>query len=172
MKNIFRLIIIIVITIVFSCGSSDDSNCTKTITIPQIYFVGNQSYSYDITQEVACDFPEPEDSVVVEPPALENFTYEILFFTYTPDTGNNTSRLEFEIKLNNNNNFSVEGVPILTMMSDDLSFSGSYSNNASIPCYGIDANSSCILTFEAEDSLDLGAVNSIQLLDVKYYLIN
>tara|TARA_R110000751_G_scaffold241576_2_gene342034 strand:- start:17 stop:493 length:477 start_codon:yes stop_codon:yes gene_type:complete len=156
---------------IFSCGSNDD-DCTKTITIPQVYFVGNQSYSYDTTQEVSCDFPEPEDPVITEPPVLENFTYEVLFFTYTQDTGNNTSRLEFEIKLNNNNNFLVEGVPILTIMSDDLLFSGSYSNNASIPCYSLDANSSCILTFEAEDSLDLGVANSLQLLDVKYYLTN
>ncbi|WP_052467027.1 hypothetical protein [Psychroserpens damuponensis] len=171
MKKPMSLIAIIYVLFLFSCGSNDD-DCTKIITIPQTYFAGNQYYTYDITQEVSCDFPEPEDAVTIEPPRLENFTYEILFFTYTPDTGNNTSRLEFEIKLNNNNGYAVEGVPILTINSDGLVHTGSYSNNASVPCYSINANSSCILTFEAEDSLDLGASNTVELLNVEYFLTN
>lgn len=166
--KIFTLIIGTLINI--NCSSKGD--CTKTITIPQSYFVGNQSYSYDITQEVPCDFPEPTDAKIIEPPVLENFTYEVLSFIYTPDTGNNTSKLEFEIKINNPNNFIAKGIPILTLISDGLQFSRSYSNNASIPCYEIIANSSCTLTYEAEDSLDLGIISSIELIDVKYYLTN
>jgi hypothetical protein len=104
---------------------------------------------------------------------LENFTYEVLNFTFTPDTGNNTSRLQFEIKLNNNNNYSVTGVPILTLVSNGiLEFSTSYSNDASIPCFGIDANSHCILTYDKEESLDYGAANSLTLKNVKYYITN
>ncbi|SDS61389.1 hypothetical protein SAMN04515667_2571 [Formosa sp. Hel1_31_208] len=175
MKPIFKFLCIAIFSCALvACSSSDDSteDCTKTITIPQIYFVNNQSYNYDISQEVPCDFPEPEDAVVVEPPTLDNFNYQVLSFVFTPDTGNNTSRLQFEIQLNNPNDFVANGVPILTISSDELEFSGSYSNNAAVPCYQIDANSNCILTFDMEESLDLGAPSSVELLDVVYYLTN
>ena len=175
MKNALKCTLLLLITVlVYNCSSGDDSedNCTKTIVIPQIYFVNNQSYNFDTTQEVPCDFPDPETPEIIEPPVLENFSYEVLNFTFTPDTGNNTNRLQFEIKLNNPNVTAVEGVPILTLISDGLEFSGSYSNNAIVPCYGIEANSSCVLTFDQESSLDLGLVNSIELIDVTYYLTN
>ena len=156
--------------LLYNCSSNDE--CTKTITIPQYYFVNNQSYSYSTTLEVPCDFPDPETPELIEPPLLENFSYEVLNFIFTPDTGNNTSRLQFEIKLNNLNDYEVEGIPILTVVIDGLEFSVSYSSNASIPCYSLDANSSCILTFDKESSLDLGLINSIELINVEYYLIN
>lgn len=164
---------IIITLLFFGCGSNND-DCTKTIIIPQFYYVNNQSYSYNTTQEVPCDFPEPNEPELTTPPTLENFTYEVLNFTFTPDTGNNTSRLQFEIKLNNNNNYSVTGVPILTLVSNGtLEFSTNYySNNASIPCFGIDANSYCILTYDKEESLDSGTLNSLTLKNVKYYLTN
>ena len=167
-----HLLFILITVLFFSCGSNDD--CMKTIIIPQFYYVNNQSYSYNTTQEVPCDFPEPNEPELTTPPLLENFTYEVLNFTFTPDTGNNTSRLQFEIKLNNNNNYSVTGVPILTLVSNGvLEFSTNYySNYASIPCFGIDANSYCILTYDKEESLGSGELNSLTLKNVKYYLTN
>ncbi|WP_345273140.1 hypothetical protein [Flaviramulus aquimarinus] len=161
-----------IIILLSACHSNDDSDCMKTITIPQFYFINNQSYSYDITQEVPCDFPEPSEPELIEPPELENFSYEVLNFIFTSDTGNNTSRLQFEIKLNNPNDYSVSGVPILTINSDELEFSGSFSNNASISCFEINANSSCILTYDQEESLDLGIINSYELINVQYLLTN
>ncbi|WP_298496130.1 hypothetical protein [uncultured Algibacter sp.] len=169
LKNSLLLLTLIVLV---GCASSDDSDCMKTITIPQYYFVNNQSYSYDITQEVPCDFPEPTVAELIEAPTLENFSYEIIKFEFTPDTGNNTTRLEFEIKLNNPNDYAVSGVPILTLNTDGLETTSSFSNNASVPCLEIAANSHCVLTFNQENSLDLGLIDSIELVNVGYYLIN
>lgn len=167
-----KLLNLLFFIFILSCSSSND-DCTKTIVIPQLYFVNNQSYSYNITQEVPCDFPEPSDPEVLnQPPELDNFSYEVLSFDFTPDTGSNTSRLQFEIKLNNPNNYAVSGVPILTINVDGLESSGSFSNEALIPCYQINANSNCILTYDQESSLDLGIINSVVLVDVNYYLTN
>ena len=174
MKNLFKyLFLAATILILFSCPSDDgDDECTKTITIPQYYIVGNQTYDYETTMEVPCNFPDPGEPELIDPPALENFTYEVLNFNFTPDTGNNTNRLQFEIRLNNPNNYAVDGVPILTMNSDGIQYSGSFSNYASVPCYQIEANSSCTLTYDQEESLDLGLINSIELINVEYFLTN
>lgn len=145
----------------------------KTISIPQFYVVGNQTYSTEIFQDVPCDFPEPTEPELIEAPTLENFTYEILNLTITEDTGNNTWRLQFEIKLNNNTNFDATGIPRLYVISDGLEFSGSYSNNAINPCYSISADSNCVLTFDQEESLDLGpAPQNFEITDVDYVLTN
>jgi hypothetical protein len=157
--------------ILLSCSSTDsDEDCMKTITIPQFYYVNNQSYSYDVTKEVSCDTPEPTAPQEIEPPVLEDFSYEVLKFEFTPDTGNNTSRLQFEIKLNNPHNEPVSGVPVLTVEVDGLQTRGSFSQNASVPCYEIAANSSCILTYDQQESLDVVIIESYELIDVKYYL--
>ena len=159
--------------IIFNCGSSDDNDdCTKTIVIPQFFNVGNQFFQSSSTQEVPCDFPEPTEPVLTEPEPLSNFTYEVIRFDYTNDIENNVGSFQFEIKLNNNNNFRAEGVPVLFISSDGLEFSTSYVNSTAEPCLSIDANSSCFHTFETEFSLDIGIVESFQLLDVKYYLRN
>ena len=160
------------IALLAGCDASDDEDCIKTITIPQVYIVNNQTYSYDITEEVPCDFPEPTTPEFIEPPELENFTYEVLNFRFTPDTGNNTSRLQFEIKLNNPNDYNARGIPILTTNSDGLEIRRSFSNDASIPCLEIEANADCILTYDQESSLDLGIINSIELINVQYLLTN
>lgn len=131
--------------------------------------MGNQSYTNEIEQEVPCDFPEPTEPELIEAPILENFTYEILSFNYSADTGNNTSRLQFEIQLNNHNDFDVAGIPVLTVTTSDLEFSGSYSSNASVPCYTIAANSNCILTYDQEESLNLGLPPaSFEIVNVEY----
>lgn len=154
---------------VISCNDDDnDEECLKNITIPQFFIVGNQTYSSETILEVPCDTPEPTVPELIEPPELENFSYQILSFDYTPDTGNNTSRLRFEIQLNNGNDFNVNGIPVLTTVTDGLEVSGSYSNNANEPCFEIDANSSCILTFDQESSLDFGAPGSIEITNVVY----
>ncbi|SDI23415.1 hypothetical protein [Winogradskyella thalassocola] len=176
MKKILKQPLLVLIAILlFGCSSKDDDHdddCMKTITIPQIYLINNQSYSYDITQEVPCDFPEPSEPELIDPPMLENFSYEVLNFEFTPDTGNNTSRLQFEIKLNNPNNFAVSGLPLLTIDTDGLQTTGSFSNDASISCYQIDENSDCILTYDQQSSLDLGIVNTIELINVAYFITN
>ncbi|NEV94000.1 hypothetical protein G3567_07555 [Psychroflexus sp. YR1-1] len=170
MKNTL-LYNLILLSVLLVCGcSSNDDECMKTITIPQFYFINNRSYSYEITQEVPCDFPEPSEPELIAPPELENFAYEVLKFKYTPDTGNNTSRLEFEIQLTNPNDYPVSGVPILTLNADGLVYSGSFSNDASVPCYEINADSSCTLIYDQEESLDLGMLSALELVNVQYLL--
>ena len=72
--------------------------------------------------------------------------------------------------LNNPNGYPVSGVPILTTNTDGLETTGSFSNNALVPCFKIDENSNCILTFDQQSSLDLGIINSIELINVDYFL--
>lgn len=168
MKVKFLLIVIILF---WSC-SSEKEDCKKTITISQTYYVNNSSYSYDNKIEVPCDYPEPDDIVQIDPPALENFSFEVLNFNYTENIETNTSRFQFEIILNNPNNYVAVGIPILTINIDGLEIKNNYSNNSTITCNEIDANSSCTLTFDQESSLDLGKYNSIELVNVEYFLTN
>ena len=167
-NNIYYYLFLLVIYVVSSCSNEGSQECLKTITIPQIFNVGNQFYTTSRSLEVPCDFPEPTEPEIIEPPLLENFSYQILSFTYTPDTGNNTFRIQFEIQLNNGNNFDVNGVPLLTIVTDGLEVTGSYSDQAVIPCLSLPANSNCVLTYDQEDSLDLGAPTFIQITNVEY----
>ena len=169
MKNFLPFLFVCLAALNVGCSTDDD--CMKTITIPQFYYVNNQAYSYDTTQEVPCDASEPEDAVLIEPVKLENFSYEVLSFVFTPDTGNNTSRLQFEIRLDNPNDHPITGVPVLTVNINGMVSTLSYSRDAAVPCYEIAAGSSCILTYDLEESLDYG-INSIELVDVQYLLVN
>lgn len=171
MERLLKFPFLLLITILtFGCSSDSDEDCMKTITIPQFYRVNNQSYSYNITQEVSCDTPEPTESKEIPPPELEGLSYEVLNWVFTPDTGNNTWRLQFEIKINNPNNYAVSGIPVLTVNIDGLQTTSSFSNNASIPCYEIAANSSCVLTYDQQESLGVVEVETFELLNVQYYL--
>ncbi len=170
MKKIITYPLLVLIAALFlGCPSDEDDDCLKTITIPQFYIVNNQTFSYDIKMEVPCDFEEPSQATQIEPPLLKNFSYEVLNFKYTPDTGNNTSRLQFEIKLINSNSFAAEGVPVLTINYDGLEVSSNFEINT---CGKLNANSSCIVSFDKQDSLDLGSVKTVNLVTVKYYLKN
>ncbi|GHA49527.1 hypothetical protein GCM10007103_32990 [Salinimicrobium marinum] len=171
----FHRLAILLIGSVFSFGcSSDDDNCMKTIIVQYeqvIQTPTGTAYLPEVTQEVPCDTPEPDPVQEIEEPGfLENFDYEVVSFNFTPDTGNNTSRLQFEIILKNRNNFSVTGVPVLTTVADGLKTSGSFSAQASSPCYEIDANGSCTLIYDQEYSLDQGLIESLELKTVQYFV--
>ncbi|WP_299118721.1 hypothetical protein [uncultured Winogradskyella sp.] len=155
----------------FSCPSDD---CTKTISIPQVYFVGNQSYTSYITQEVPCNFPEPSDPDVIGIPFLENFTYQILSFNYIAQTSNNTTILQFEIQLNNNNDFDVFGVPYITTTTGDIQVStANYANDASNSCSEISANSSCIFSFDQEYVIESSPPSeTFEIINVEYIEID
>jgi len=55
------------------------------------------------------------DSKDPEKEALKNVTYEVLLFEFTADTGNNSSRLYYEIKYTNPNDFAIRGYSSITM---------------------------------------------------------
>ena len=102
---------------------------------------------------------------------LENFTYQVLSFNFIPETGNNTRILQFEIQLNNPNAFIAEGTAIITTNVDGLISAGpGLAQLASDPCISIDANSSCILSVNIEESLNTGIVNDYTIIDVDYWL--
>lgn len=152
--------------IILGCASNDD--CTKMITIPELIITTptGSSYNpaYDI--EVPCDYEIPVIEETFK--ELDKFSYEVLSFKFTPDTGKNTSRLQFEIKLNNNNNVNVIGVPIITVDVDGTVSSGNFASGSTSPCQGISANSSCTITYDKETTLDLGLIKSIKIVTVKY----
>lgn len=108
------------------------------------------------------DDNRPEDVV------LENVTHNVLFWEFTPDTGNNTFRLHYEIEFHNPNNVAINGFYKITQNADGLVTSLLSSNNSL--CYKIEANSSCIFSFDEEDSFDIARINSIVLVSVEYNL--
>ncbi len=101
---------------------------------------------------------------------LKNITYEVVLFEFTPDTGNNTSRLKYEIKLNNSNNVLVNGFYKISLNIDGVVSSKIASSSSE--CYEIGANSSCTIRFDEEESLNIGLINSIELVSVEYHFEN
>lgn len=112
--------------------------------------------------------PSDDDLTEDTPVALKAVTYEVLLFKFTPDTGNNSSRLQYEIKFTNPNAILINGFHRITLKADGLVSTSIASNNS--PCYTIDANSACTLSFDAEDSFNIGRVNAIELVAVEYIL--
>jgi hypothetical protein len=167
-------LILLLLSSFFIFGCSSDDDCTKTIIVQyehDIQTPTGTTYVPEVTQEVPCSTPDPENQgEISKTPKLKNFSYEVLSFNFTPDTGNNTSRLQFEIKLINDNNYAVEGAPILTMQVDDLKISGNYSSQAFSSCYELAANSNCVLNYDKEQALDYGITESVELLNVEYYI--
>lgn len=114
--------------------------------------------------------PSDDDMVTSEETQLKNVTAEVILFEYTPDTGNNTSRLHYEIKFSNPNSTTVNGFPKITMNADGIITT----NIATDPstCSVIGANSDCTISFNGEDSHNLVKINSIKLVSVEYNFKN
>lgn len=163
-----KLLFLIIITAILGCSSDDNDNCIKTITIPSRTIITPSGLTYipEYQQEVPCDYVV---TPIQEQMPLENFNYEVINFTFIPDTGNNTNKLKFDIKLNNLNNFKIKGFAYITVNVDGTVSSSGFINGATSTCNEIEANSSCIFSYESESSLNLGLIQSIQLVDVKYY---
>jgi len=109
-------------------------------------------------QEVEINMPQPND-------LLEVGT-EIVYFEFIPDTGNNTFSLRHAIKFTNPNNVAVNGFYEISTRADGLETKTLSSNNSA--CYRIEAKSDCTFSFYVEDSFDLGRINTIELVSVKY----
>lgn len=168
--------LIFMLVFIFSCSSND--NCKKNIIVQYgqtIFGSSGTTYIPEITQEVPCDFPEPEqpDPTIIQGSELENFSYNVLSFNYTPDTGNNTSRVQFEIKLNNDNNFIAKGFPILTIDADGIEFSSTYQTDANTLCNEIVANSSCTFSLDKEYPIlpNIKQPSKYELVSVVYLLL-
>ena len=102
---------------------------------------------------------------------LKDIIYDVLFFEFTPDIGNNTSRLKCEIQFNNPNHVTINGFYIVTIKITANGGSLVCSDIIINPqCSEIIANSSCIISYE-EESLDFEVgISSIELISVDYYI--
>jgi len=169
MKKFIMFLCSIVLSTLVSCSTAE--NCTKTIVIPSrtIITPSGSSYIPETQSVVPCDYVV---TPIQEQTPLQNFTYEVLNYNFTPDTGNNTNRLKFDIKLNNPNNFVIKGFAFITVNTDGLESSSGFTNGAISTCNEINPNSSCVFSFDKQASLNLGVLQSIQLVNVKYYLTN
>ena len=104
-----------------------------------------------------------------EPIILKNVIIDVVYFEFIPDTGNNTFRLRYEINFTNPNNSDITGFYSITTTADSLTTT--LLSTESTPCYEIDANSSCTLSFDAEDSFDLAKIESITLDNIIYTIL-
>jgi hypothetical protein len=110
------------------------------------------------------------ETIIVDPvdPVLLEITSDVINFEFTPDTGNNTSRLTYEIKFTNPNNLPVQGFPRVTLNIDGLVSTRIVSSGS--PCTEIAENFFCTLTFDEEESLNTAMINSIELVSVEYVI--
>jgi hypothetical protein len=117
---------------------------------------------------------EDDDVITQEETELQSVTHEVILFEFTPDTGNNSSRLQYEIRFTNPNDIAINGFHKITLKTTANGFSIVSSNitSDSSPCYLIDANSSCDIIFDEEQSFDAGMITSIELVAVEYNFEN
>ncbi|WP_445747343.1 hypothetical protein [Polaribacter sp.] len=172
MKFFYYCTYLIALMLIISCNSAGD-DCTKTIIIQPELTISTQtgtSYIPQVTQIVPCSFSEPEIAKSLEGlPKLSEFSYEILEFNFIPDTGNNTGKIQFKIKLNNLSSYKVKGFPYVT---NDIG-GGFTASKAFDSCKEIQAKSSCTFEFNQEYALDsnLGVINNYNIVNVEYLLI-
>lgn len=167
MNTINKAIFGTTISLLFmACASGD---CTKVITIPGLTIQTSIGSSYYPPTQltVACDYVIPP---LEEQARLKEFSYEVVQFVFTPDTGRNTSRLQYQIKLNNLSNHQVKGFPILMTDADGIVTVGAYRTNS---CEQIEANGSCIVVYDKEFAINVnvGFTKSVKLVKVEYYSI-
>jgi len=172
MKKNKNFIYSIILLLIIGCSSNNENDCVKTIIIQNEFNFQSQYGSIfypEVTQEVPCDFPEPEiPNTITELPRLDEFNYEILEFSFTENTGNNTSRLQYKIKLNNLSSKNVKGVPYITSDIDGLISSSPFTES----CSEINANSSCIITRDIEESLNVVQIKNIKIINIEFLVIN
>ena len=106
-----------------------------------------------------------------EKETMKPITYEVLLFEFTPDTGNNSSRLRYDINYTNPNNVAVKGSSKITMNYDGLILTPI----KKVPPYiEIAANSNFTESYNVEEPLNpaVGKTNSIKLVSVEFIIVN
>ena len=97
---------------------------------------------------------------------LADVTAELLNFTYTPNTGNSTSRLEYQIRFRNPNNIIIRGFYRVTTSIDGTETTLLSTDES--PCYEIAANSTCIFNFDEVTTHLNGVPTNIEFVSVEY----
>ena len=107
-----------------------------------------------------------DDDSSTEEETLKSITYEVLLFEFTADTGNNSSRLRYEIKYTNPNNVAVKGTSSVTANYNGLILTPI----KKVPPYiEIDANSTYTEVYNVESPHDTQSLSPEQ---IKTYYIN
>lgn len=168
----FTKVLIILFFVGFTFGCSEGNNCIERITVPDNVIKTSIGYTFEPSYwiDLPCDYNYELNPILDVSEVLPNFFFEVISFNFNADTGNNTSKLEFEVALKNNNNFAVEGVPIFLMRTDGLELSTNYTGNHG-NCNTINANETCTFSYTKEVALDVEIINSVELVSVKYLVI-
>jgi hypothetical protein len=148
---------------------ADNYGCVERVTVPDSVLKNGNEFTFEPSYwiDLPCDY---DTSTLLDvSDVLQNFSYEIVHYKYTSDTGNTTSKLEFEIVLKNNNSFGVEGLPIFLMRADGVEFNASYTSK-NVSCSSIASNGSCTLKYDKTTTLDLNKIKSLEIVSIKYLL--
>lgn len=167
MKNILSKSIVFFCSL-FISSCSTDKDCMKIIKIKgqTFYTPTGSSIQPDTEMKVPCDYEIPP---IEETKPVENFTYELLNFNHTYNKVNNKARLQMQIKLNNLSNSDINGSPIITIeLEDKTKISSSYSKNAISSCSKIEANSSCVFSYDVEGSLQGFTFTPLKFISAKF----
>ncbi|MFK8060915.1 MAG: hypothetical protein AB8B78_12600 [Polaribacter sp.] len=163
--KLFFFLFLLIITF----GCSDGNGCVDRVTIPDNVEKTASGFTFTPSSwiDLPCDYDLSNLLDVSE--VSPNFSFEIVSFKFTPDTGKNTSKLEFEVKLTNNCNKSIEGLPIFIMRIDGVESSKNYIENTN-NCTSFTVNETCNFNYSKETSLETGKVKSLELVAVKFLL--
>lgn len=113
--------------------------------------------------------------VTPEKKTLKSITSEVLLFEFTPDTGHNSSRLHYEIKYTNPNDFAIKGFSSITMDYNGLILTPI----KKLPPYiEIGANSNYTEIYDVESAHDTQSLSpeqiktfSIKFVSVKFTIV-
>lgn len=107
-----------------------------------------------------------DGSLPEEEQELKSVTSEVILFNFTADTGNNTSRLQYEIQFTNPNPVAIRGFHVVTIDTDGITSSNIPTGTSA--CYQIEANAICTVRFDEQVSFDLGLIKSIKFISAEY----
>ena len=96
-------------------------------------------------------------------------TFELLKFIYTKDAGNNSNRLEYEIKFLNKNDYTITGYFKIKIDIDGL-ISSRVVSSTNIDCSKITANSFCVFSVDDVVSNDVGQPKEIKFVSAEYII--
>ncbi len=95
---------------------------------------------------------------------IEPVTYLLLNFTFTPQTDTVNNRVEYQVEFFNINDFEVTGFPKITLKSDGILFT----TTPNADCQVIASNSSCILSYDVEDTNPLIFPITFEFVSAEY----
>lgn len=167
MKNKTAVLYFILIFLFSQCAQN--YGCVERVTIQDNVSKTESGFEFEPSYwiDLPCDY-DVENKIKTSK-VVNNFTYKLVRYNYTPNTGNNSSKLEFEVILENNNNFEIEGLPIFIMSGDGIEFSANYHVNSS-SCSSISANSTCTFTYEKETPFTEESFSTLELVGIKFLL--